>query len=47
MRLFKLECKRLFSGAINKFMLFLFVFSGVFAIYQGAQGYKSVRIDQY
>lgn len=25
----------------------LFLISGVFAIYQGAQGYKSIRIDQY
>jgi len=44
---FKLECKRLFSGWINKLVLLLFFLSGVFAIYQGAQGYKSIRIDQY
>lgn len=47
MLLFKLECKRLFSGVINKLVLLLFLLSGVFAIYQGAQGYKSIRIDQY
>ncbi|KZN68211.1 hypothetical protein N473_07240 [Pseudoalteromonas luteoviolacea CPMOR-1] len=47
MLLFKLECKRLFSGAINKLVLLLFVIAGVFAIYQGAQGYKTLRIDQY
>lgn len=47
MLLFKLECKRLFSGMINKLVLLLFLLSGVFAIYQGAQGYKSIRIDQY
>jgi len=47
MLLFKLECKRLFSGWINKLVLLLFAVSGLFAIYQGAQGYKSVRIDQY
>ncbi|WP_194866742.1 DUF3526 domain-containing protein [Pseudoalteromonas sp. PPB1] len=47
MLLFKLECKRLFAGTINKLVLVLFIISGVFAIYQGALGYKSVRIDQY
>lgn len=47
MLLFKLECMRLFSGKINKLVLILFVISGVFAIYQGAQGYKNIRIDQY
>jgi len=47
MLLFKLECKRLFSGTINKLVLLLFLVAGVFAIYQGAQGYKSLRIDQY
>ncbi|TMP28543.1 hypothetical protein CWB99_11560 [Pseudoalteromonas rubra] len=47
MLLFKLECKRLFAGTINKLVLVLFIVSGVFAIYQGALGYKSVRIDQY
>ncbi|KAF7775256.1 ABC-2 type transport system permease protein [Pseudoalteromonas citrea] len=47
MLLFKLECKRLFSGKINKLVLVLFLISGVFAIYQGAQGYKNIRIDQY
>ncbi|MFC3032706.1 DUF3526 domain-containing protein [Pseudoalteromonas fenneropenaei] len=47
MLLFKLECKRLFSGLINKLVLLLLVVSGVLAIYQGAQGYKAQRIDQY
>jgi ABC-2 type transport system permease protein len=47
MLLFKLECIRLFSGKINKLVLILFLISGVFAIYQGAQGYKNIRIDQY
>lgn len=47
MLLFKLECKRLFSGVINKLVLLLFLLSGAFAIYQGAQGYKTIRIDQY
>lgn len=47
MLLFKLECKRLFAGNINKLVLVLFIVSGVFAVYQGALGYKSVRIDQY
>lgn len=47
MLLFKLECKRLFSGWINILVLLLFFLSGLFAIYQGAQGYKSIRIDQY
>ena len=47
MHLFKLECKRLLTGWINKLVLLLFLLSGVFAIYQGAQGYKSIRIDQY
>ncbi|MCG7548059.1 DUF3526 domain-containing protein [Pseudoalteromonas sp. Of7M-16] len=47
MLLFKLECKRLFSGAVNKLVLLLFLVAGIFAIYQGAQGYKTLRIDQY
>lgn len=47
MQLFKLECKRLFAGYINKSVLILFVVAGLFAIYQGAQGYKSIRVDQY
>jgi len=47
MLLFKLECKRLFSGWINKLVLLLFFLTGLFSIYQGAQGYKSIRIDQY
>lgn len=44
---FKLECKRLFSGTVNKLVLALFLISGLVAIYQGAQGYKSQRVDQY
>ncbi|ESP90642.1 DUF3526 domain-containing protein [Pseudoalteromonas luteoviolacea] len=47
MLLFKLECKRLFSGVVNKLVLLLFIVAGIFAIYQGAQGYKTLRIDQY
>ncbi|GEK08449.1 DUF3526 domain-containing protein [Pseudoalteromonas peptidolytica] len=47
MLLFKLECKRLFAGTVNKLVLVLFLLSGIFAIYQGALGYKSIRIDQY